>query len=29
MLQTIRRYGLMLVVRPIARLLFGLDTIGA
>jgi 1-acyl-sn-glycerol-3-phosphate acyltransferase len=29
MLQTIRRYGLMLVVRPLARLLFGLDTIGA
>lgn len=29
MLQTIRRFGLMLVVRPIARLLFGLDTIGA
>lgn len=29
MLQTIRRYGLMLVVRPIARFLFGLDTIGA
>jgi 1-acyl-sn-glycerol-3-phosphate acyltransferase len=29
MLQTIRRYGLMLVVRPVARLLFGLDTIGA
>lgn len=29
MLQTIRRYTLMLVVRPIARLLFGLDTIGA
>ena len=28
MLQTIRRYGLMLVVRPIARLLFGLDVIG-
>lgn len=27
MLQTIRRYGLMLVVRPIARLLFGLDAI--
>ena len=23
MLQTIRRYGLMLVVRPVARLLFG------
>ena len=29
MLQTIRRYGLMLVVRPVARLLFGLDAIGA
>ncbi|PZO52725.1 MAG: 1-acyl-sn-glycerol-3-phosphate acyltransferase [Alphaproteobacteria bacterium] len=29
MLQTIRRYGLMLIVRPIARLLFGLDVIGA
>lgn len=29
MLKTLRRYGLMLVVRPIARLLFGLDTIGA
>jgi 1-acyl-sn-glycerol-3-phosphate acyltransferase len=29
MLQTIRRYGLMLIVRPIARLMFGLDTIGA
>lgn len=29
MLQTIRRYGLILVVRPIARLLFGLDAIGA
>jgi len=29
MLQTIRRYGLMLIVRPIARLLFGLDAIGA
>jgi 1-acyl-sn-glycerol-3-phosphate acyltransferase len=29
MLQTIRRYGLMLVVRPLARLLFGLDAIGA
>jgi 1-acyl-sn-glycerol-3-phosphate acyltransferase len=28
MLQTIRRYGLMLIVRPIARLLFGLDVIG-
>ena len=28
MLQTIRRYALMLVVRPIARLLFGLDVIG-
>jgi 1-acyl-sn-glycerol-3-phosphate acyltransferase len=28
MLQTLRRYGLMLVVRPIARLLFGLDVIG-
>jgi 1-acyl-sn-glycerol-3-phosphate acyltransferase len=28
MLQTIRRYGLMFVVRPIARLLFGLDVIG-
>jgi 1-acyl-sn-glycerol-3-phosphate acyltransferase len=28
MLQAIRRYGLMLVVRPIARLLFGLDVIG-
>lgn len=29
MLQTIRRYALMLIVRPIARLLFGLDVIGA
>jgi 1-acyl-sn-glycerol-3-phosphate acyltransferase len=29
MLQTIRRYALMLAVRPLARLLFGLDTIGA
>ena len=29
MLQTLRRYGLMLVVRPIARLLFTLDAIGA
>jgi 1-acyl-sn-glycerol-3-phosphate acyltransferase len=29
MLQTLRRYGLMLIVRPVARLLFGLDTIGA
>lgn len=29
MLNTIRRYGLMLVVRPVARLLFGLDAIGA
>jgi 1-acyl-sn-glycerol-3-phosphate acyltransferase len=28
MLQVIRRYGLMLVVRPVARLLFGLDVIG-
>jgi 1-acyl-sn-glycerol-3-phosphate acyltransferase len=28
MLQTTRRYGLMLIVRPIARLLFGLDVIG-
>jgi 1-acyl-sn-glycerol-3-phosphate acyltransferase len=28
MLQTLRRYALMLVVRPLARLLFGLDTIG-
>jgi 1-acyl-sn-glycerol-3-phosphate acyltransferase len=28
MLQTIRRYGLMLLVRPVARLLFGLDAIG-
>src|SRR5262245_25295616 len=28
MLQTIRRYGLMLVVRPLAQLLFGLDVIG-
>jgi 1-acyl-sn-glycerol-3-phosphate acyltransferase len=28
MLQTIRRYGLMLIVRPIARVLFGLDVIG-
>ena len=28
MLQTLRRYGLMLIVRPIARLLFGLDVIG-
>lgn len=27
MLQTLRRYGLMLVVRPLARLLFGLDVI--
>ncbi len=29
MLQTLRRYALMLIVRPVARLLFGLDTIGA
>ena len=29
MLQTVRRYGLMLIVRPIARLLFSLDVIGA
>jgi 1-acyl-sn-glycerol-3-phosphate acyltransferase len=29
MLQFIRRFGLMLVVRPLARLLFGLDAIGA
>jgi len=28
MLQTLRRYGLMLIVRPAARLLFGLDVIG-
>lgn len=28
MLQTFRRYGLKLVVRPIARLLFGIDAIG-
>jgi 1-acyl-sn-glycerol-3-phosphate acyltransferase len=28
MLQTLRRYGLMLAVRPVARLLFGLDVIG-
>ncbi len=28
MLQILRRYGLMLIVRPIARLLFGLDVIG-
>lgn len=28
MLQLVRRYALMLVVRPIARLLFGLDVIG-
>jgi len=28
MLQVIRRYGLMLIVRPIARLLFTLDAIG-
>lgn len=28
MLQTIRRYGLMLVVRPVAQMLFGLDVIG-
>jgi len=28
-LQTLRRYGLMLIVRPAARLLFGLDVIGA
>ncbi|MGD9982285.1 MAG: lysophospholipid acyltransferase family protein [Hyphomonadaceae bacterium] len=28
MLQTLRRYGLMLIVRPVARLLFGLDVIG-
>lgn len=28
MLQMLRRYGLMLIVRPIARLLFGLDVIG-
>jgi len=27
MLQTLRRYGLMLVVRPVARLLFGLDVL--
>lgn len=29
MLQIIRRYGLMLIVRPIARLLFGLDALHA
>ncbi len=29
MLQIIRRYALMLIVRPVARLLFGLDVIGA
>lgn len=29
MLQALRRYGLMLIVRPIARLLFSLDVIGA
>lgn len=29
MLQAIRRYALMLIVRPIARVLFGMDTIGA
>lgn len=29
MLQTIRRYALMLIVRPLARLLFSLDVIGA
>lgn len=29
MRHALRRYGLMLVVRPLARLLFGLDTIGA
>jgi 1-acyl-sn-glycerol-3-phosphate acyltransferase len=29
MLQIIRRYALMPIVRPIARLLFGLDAIGA
>ncbi|HRE46032.1 MAG TPA: lysophospholipid acyltransferase family protein [Terricaulis sp.] len=29
MLQTFRRYLLMLIVRPIARLMFGLDVIGA
>ncbi|MEQ1709047.1 MAG: lysophospholipid acyltransferase family protein [Terricaulis sp.] len=29
MLQAIRRAALMLVVRPLARLLFGLDTVGA
>jgi len=28
MLQTIRRYALILVVRPLAQLLFGLDAIG-
>jgi 1-acyl-sn-glycerol-3-phosphate acyltransferase len=28
MLQTLRRFGLLLIVRPIARLLFGLDVIG-
>ena len=28
MLQTVRKYGLMFIVRPIARLLFGLDVIG-
>jgi 1-acyl-sn-glycerol-3-phosphate acyltransferase len=28
MLQALRCYGLMLVVRPVARLLFGLDVIG-
>ncbi len=29
MLQIVRRYALMLVVRPLVRLLFGLDTVGA
>ena len=29
MLQAVRRYVLMLIVRPLARLLFGLDAIGA
>jgi 1-acyl-sn-glycerol-3-phosphate acyltransferase len=29
MLQIVRRYALMFLVRPIARLLFGLDVIGA
>ncbi len=28
MLQIIRRYALMLIVRPVARLMFGLDVIG-